>query len=565
MRFALIISVLLLILNTAVDGNEIAPVSPDSGGTGAPDRWAYEILHIVAQKAAKGSVVKVAVVDDGFRLTHKALKDFIFTNKREIPGNFQDDDQNGLTDDIHGWDVSDGDSDVSVPKGKEDIYFHGTYIAGIITTVFQEYFGADASKYLEIIPVKVLSNQAQNTYLADGYKGLRYACEIGADIICCAWSGGTISDDDKAVVNKAIQNGTLIIGSAGNFYTEKAELPSSLPGVICVAAVDSLLRKSQASNFGIRIDLSAPGTEVFGPFPAADNSFVFENGTSPSAAIIAGCMAILKSLRPDLPSVDLVDVIRNTATPVDSMNLYYCGKMGAGIPDMGRAIDFILNPGLKYTCFNPSRTEGKIWYQKRKSPKKWEIRPPGAFSGIHFYSGSADYKGKLKIISNDSVCYSGPIGGIARGEYIPGSSITVELQPKSRLPRNLEFSYYVETIDSTTLYCRDLQEIEAESGSVTDNSGEADYANNSSCKWQLKVPEGKKIRIEFDEFNTQAKVDFVWIFDGTAPLQEKIIAKFSGSSKPPVITTLTNQVLIWFLTDGATTGKGWKLNFKSVE
>ena len=40
------------------------------------------------------------------------------------------------------------------------------------------------------MPVKVLSDQANRTYVREGYKGLRYAMENGADIICLAWSGG---------------------------------------------------------------------------------------------------------------------------------------------------------------------------------------------------------------------------------------------------------------------------------------------------------------------------------------------------------------------------------------
>ena len=165
---------------------------PDSGTTVKTDLWAYNILNIIRQKAVPGKVLRVAVVDDGFRLTHKSIKDFIFTNEKEVPGNFQDDDQNGYPDDIHGWDISDNDNDVSVPKGKEEVFYHGTYISGVITGIFRQCFGEEASKYLKIIPVKVLSSNAKSTYLADGYKGMKYACDLGADIVCCAWSGGFI-------------------------------------------------------------------------------------------------------------------------------------------------------------------------------------------------------------------------------------------------------------------------------------------------------------------------------------------------------------------------------------
>ncbi len=543
----------------------IYTVLPDSGSVKPADTWAIQILNIIQQKAGQGSVIKVAVVDDGFRLSHKALKDFVFTNEKEIPGNFQDDDQNGFTDDIHGWDISDNDNDVSIKKGSEEVYFHGTYITGIITSVFKQCYGNEASQHLKIIPVKVLSDHAKNTYLADGYKGIRYACDMGADIICCAWSGGIMTDDDKAVIAKAIRNGTIIIGSAGNFFTEKAEPPSSFPGVLCVAALDSLLHKSKVSNYGMRVDIAAPGVSVFGAFPLADNSFTYDNGTSPATALITGCVAILKALKPEASATEILDAIRTTARPVDSVNLVYCGKLGTGLPDMAKAIEFIRNPESRHTAFNPVLPEGKIFYKRKLSPQTYQVHPYGAFQGIHFYSASGEYKGKVKLYNSDSVWYSGSIAGISRGIYVPGSTLTMELSPKSGLSKNMEFSYYMETIDSTTLYCKDIQEINEESGTISDNSGKQNYANNSACKWQLTVPEGKKIRIEFEELDTQPNVDFVWIFDGTSTLPENLLAKFSGSNKPPVITSFNNKVLIWFLTDGSTTGKGWKLKYEAVK
>ena len=47
--------------------------------------------------------VLVAVIDSGIDIEHEDLKDIIWTNEREIPGNGLDDDKNGYVDDIHGW------------------------------------------------------------------------------------------------------------------------------------------------------------------------------------------------------------------------------------------------------------------------------------------------------------------------------------------------------------------------------------------------------------------------------------------------------------------------------
>ena len=54
-------------------------------------------------KGRSGSTVIVGVIDSGVDIEHEDLKDVIWTNTKEIPGNNKDDDNNGYIDDIHGW------------------------------------------------------------------------------------------------------------------------------------------------------------------------------------------------------------------------------------------------------------------------------------------------------------------------------------------------------------------------------------------------------------------------------------------------------------------------------
>ena len=50
-----------------------------------------------------GTATIVAVIDSGIDIEHEDLKNVIWTNPKEIPGNGKDDDKNGYVDDIHGW------------------------------------------------------------------------------------------------------------------------------------------------------------------------------------------------------------------------------------------------------------------------------------------------------------------------------------------------------------------------------------------------------------------------------------------------------------------------------
>lgn len=61
---------------------------------------AYQFLK---EKNKKSTPIIVAVLDSGADTTHEDLKDVLWINKKEIPGNGLDDDKNGYVDDINGW------------------------------------------------------------------------------------------------------------------------------------------------------------------------------------------------------------------------------------------------------------------------------------------------------------------------------------------------------------------------------------------------------------------------------------------------------------------------------
>lgn len=58
--------------------------------------------ELLKNKKPKERII-VAVIDGGTDITHEDLKGVIWTNKKEIPGNGIDDDNNGYVDDVHGW------------------------------------------------------------------------------------------------------------------------------------------------------------------------------------------------------------------------------------------------------------------------------------------------------------------------------------------------------------------------------------------------------------------------------------------------------------------------------
>lgn len=90
----------------AQDKNVVLPANwfnldlTQSGYFGISTEKAYN--ELLKGKAPKQKVV-VAVIDGGTDINHEDLKDVLWTNSKEIPGNGIDDDGNGYVDDVHGW------------------------------------------------------------------------------------------------------------------------------------------------------------------------------------------------------------------------------------------------------------------------------------------------------------------------------------------------------------------------------------------------------------------------------------------------------------------------------
>lgn len=95
--------------------------------TKAPDNWfnldptennvngvSTEKVYSDLLRGKKGQTVIVAVIDGGVDYMHPDLKDVMWHNPGEIPGNGIDDDKNGYIDDVYGWNFLGGKDGRSV-------------------------------------------------------------------------------------------------------------------------------------------------------------------------------------------------------------------------------------------------------------------------------------------------------------------------------------------------------------------------------------------------------------------------------------------------------------------
>lgn len=513
--------------------------------------------------------VVIAIVDDGVRISHQDLEELIWTNPKETAGNRIDDDGNGFVDDMQGWDVSDHDRVAEPPDSRLTEFYHGTHLAGIVAQLVRRTYSAPASDLIRIMPVKALSDGADRPYIKDGYKGIEYAVRAGADIVLCAWGVGQISPEQEEILQEAHKRGVVIVASAGNFPEGRDQYPAAYDSVIGVAALDSEDRKTAKSNFGAFVNLSAPGAKILSTSVNSDTAYEERDGTSQAAAIVAGAAAIVKLQHPSYSNEQVTACLKESATNIEDLNPRYNAKLGAGKLNVRAAVECALFDLQTTPQRVLTKPQGYLRIKPTgKAPITWAIRLAGAINGLRFTPRITEGRAgdsPITFFREDSgqplKTESFLLSEFTEDVFVPGGTAFVAVGTEGADDDfNWLLEYRAEPIDLSTLYCRDTVHL-YEEGTIEDGSGPRDYTYDNSCKWQITAPEGKVVEIKFAELDTQPRIDLIYFFNGTGT-HEDIMAVFSGAEIPPVLTTWSNQVLIWFVTDGDVQGKGWKAEFR---
>ncbi len=252
----------------------------------------------------------VAVADTGVAYTHEDLASVIWTNEAEKNGvEGEDDDDNGLVDDIYGWDFADDDSNPS------DGDIHGTHVAGIIAAVGNNNLGTVGVAWksnVKIMPIRIVGDQDNASFVLDAAQGIEYAVKKGAKIINCSWwTLGRESQTLEDAVTTAENNGVVVVAAAGNYALDNdskffnsypAEYEN--PNVFSIAATDNLDLPASFTNWGpMSVDVAAPGVNIMStinPDLAGGIGYGLLSGTSMASPTAAGAIAVMLQHKPNL-------------------------------------------------------------------------------------------------------------------------------------------------------------------------------------------------------------------------------------------------------------------------
>ena len=291
----------------------------------------------------KGAGVRIAVFDDNIQANHEDLK--------------------GIT----VWNVRDGSNSVEPePDSLGNMYSHGLAVSGLI---------AAQKNGIGIIGI---APESDLLFIGDGVgefsdadivKAFEHARNWGARIISCSWGSYNASQSFENLVKSFYNQGITIVFAAGNdglnmdtdrYRGRPINDESELPWVIGVSASNSrgvlTTRESGSfwsSNFGSNIDIMAPGDRILtldlmgfsDGNGLTGTNYAFESGTSFSAPIVAGVVALMLSANPNLTPSEIRQIIFDTArkNPVEIRGGRYdsnCFSLhhAHGLINAGRAV-----------------------------------------------------------------------------------------------------------------------------------------------------------------------------------------------------------------------------------
>lgn len=293
---------------TLIDSDTVAEAV--QGNASCQDQWylrsgnlqkSWDLLRTRGIAAGGDSSVVVAVIDTGVDYTHEDLKDNIWVNTKEIPGNGIDDDGNGCIDDVYGVDLETGRDSGMDDNG------HGTHVAGIIAAA-NNHIGVVGLAYnVKLMPIKAgmasgFFNQSQIA------KGILYAYNNGADVINMSFGGSASTIAVQDALETAYTR-CVLVAAAGNDGAPNEGLlarptyPAALSYVMGVMSVDMRGVESGFTNYdvaaynSVEYEVYAPGSQILSTIPG--NRYATWSGTSMAAPYVSAMAALLRSAYPD--------------------------------------------------------------------------------------------------------------------------------------------------------------------------------------------------------------------------------------------------------------------------
>ncbi|MDG4794500.1 type VII secretion-associated serine protease mycosin [Micromonospora sp. WMMD1082] len=302
-----------LVLTTASVLAALAlPSTPALADSTRDDSWHIKALELAEMhKITQGEGVVVAVIDTGVDASHQDLKNNV----------------------LPGVDLYDDDA-----LGRVDREGHGTGMASLIAAHGHGPGNRNGALGIapkaKILPVTVKSERSPLIQPTAVAAGINWAVDNGADIVNVSL-GSSFNEELNRAVDRAYQRNVIVVAAVGNRDDMIISNPARHQAAVAVNGTD---RKGAISKDAAlpaeEVDIAAPGEDLVRAAPGG--RYVTALGSSGSAAIVSGALALIKAKYPDLNGYEmfqrLLETTRDEGEP--GHDLYY----GWGALDLREAL-----------------------------------------------------------------------------------------------------------------------------------------------------------------------------------------------------------------------------------
>lgn len=214
--------------------------------------------------------------------------------------------------------VISGYNAINSSNNSSDDNGHGTFVSSIIASRVNNNSGiAGVNDRVNILPIKVLAANGEG-YLSDLIKGIQYAIDQNANIINLSITSTAFNSILNNIIEEAYQKGIIVIAAAGNSginITSPSVSPFNNDGnknwVIGVEALDNRGNRPSYSNYGLGVDVVAPGDKIIGY--NNNNALEYRSGTSMAAAVVTGVLSAWRDYYGSLNTDEAHNLINSTS------------------------------------------------------------------------------------------------------------------------------------------------------------------------------------------------------------------------------------------------------------
>lgn len=220
--------------------------------------------------------------------------------------------------------------------GVVDGSWHGQHVLGRAGGAGLNGFGVfGVAPIVKILPIRFLDNNGSGA-TSDAIRGVQYAIEQKVDVLNCSFGSTGKSLFLQEKIQEAIKGGMIVVAAAGNSNSNNDVVkffPASYPEVISVASSTPNKNLSSFSNYGTSVTTAAPGSNILSTY--RNNTVAYLSGTSQASPLVAGVLALAKSIDKNLSQAKAKELLCKTS------QAYLTSKTKCGLLDAGKFLSAV--------------------------------------------------------------------------------------------------------------------------------------------------------------------------------------------------------------------------------